>query len=232
MKFNFSLFFLFFFLLSSSLVLADNYLPQKVNKQFTFCQTCSNANFIQLNSIQTPNETIYLYQNLSNMGNHEFCFNYTPKSTGVYDLRGLSDGCSKTWKTSFEVTPNGKVATEAQGTMANGIMITFIILGVACIFFGYFFLGKPIIWSWGVVLISFGFGFMYYGLHLADTLSKSVAYNIGASSSTNGAFILVQRGISILPYIVALIILFSVVKLFKNMKKDTNMDDGWDSNSF
>ena len=91
-------------LVSASL---PTYPEQNVGEQFTFCQTCSDASYITLSSIQTPNETQYINVSMNSTGNSEFCYNYTPQLAGRYDFRGVSDGCTQTFAVIIDVdTPN------------------------------------------------------------------------------------------------------------------------------
>jgi len=85
----------------------EDYPEQNVGEQFTFCQTCSDATYVTLSSIQTPNSTIFVAANMTNVGNGDFCYNYTAVLPGRHDFRGISDGCFKTFATYIDVdTPN------------------------------------------------------------------------------------------------------------------------------
>ena len=91
---------LFIISLSSAL---DSYPPQNINQEFTFCQTCQDATYVTLSTIQAPNTTITVGQNMTANGFGDFCYNYTPQLIGVYDFRGISDGCLKTFATNVPV---------------------------------------------------------------------------------------------------------------------------------
>jgi len=97
----------FIFLISFTSASVQNYPEQSVDEQFTFCQTCSDATYITLSTIQTPNSTLFTNQNMTDMGSGDFCYNYTPVLAGRHDFRGISDGCLKTFATYVDVdTPN------------------------------------------------------------------------------------------------------------------------------
>lgn len=96
------LFIFIFGIMFSSASLGD-YPEQNVGEQFTFCQTCADASYINLSSIQTPNETIFVNSAMVSMGSGDFCYNYTPQLAGRYDFRGISDGCLKTFAAYVDV---------------------------------------------------------------------------------------------------------------------------------
>jgi hypothetical protein len=110
-------------------------------------QVCSNATYITLTSVAYPNSSLAISQiNMTSLGNGEFYYTFTNTSTiGRYDVRGISDGCEKTFATYFEVTPSGFVGT-------LGFYIIILILSLGIIILGY-----GIEDAWVVVLGAFGF---------------------------------------------------------------------------
>lgn len=112
---------MFIFIVSFSSAL-DDYPEQDVGVEFTFCQTCEDATYITLSSIQTPNSTEIIAQNMTATGAGDFCYNYTPQLPGRYDFRGISDGCLNTFATYVDVDKPNIVAD---------IILLFFFFGIA-----------------------------------------------------------------------------------------------------
>lgn len=109
----------------------------KQNQNFTFCQTCSDATYITLSTLQLPDRTVLpLDINMTASGS-SFCYNITQTSQlGRYDLTGLSDGCENTFATYFDVTSTGVNQSVSQGIgsaiyliLMLGLMVVFGIAG-------------------------------------------------------------------------------------------------------
>ena len=97
--------FLFCIVLTTASI--EEYPEQSVGEEFTFCNICQDASYITLSTIQTPNNTSFINQNMTDMGYGDFCYNYTALLPGRHDFRGISDGCLKTFATFVDVdTPN------------------------------------------------------------------------------------------------------------------------------
>ena len=95
------------FLITFTTATIQDYPEQSVGEQFTFCQTCYDSTYITLSTIQTPNETLFINENMTSMGSGDFCYNYTATIAGRHDFRGISDGCFNTFATYINVdTPN------------------------------------------------------------------------------------------------------------------------------
>ena len=101
--------FLGMFLLSFTSAL-DNLGTFKQNEQVRISQVCSDATYINISSISFPDSSIAISGvAMTSAGNGEFYYNFANTTQlGRYDVRGISDGCEKTFATYFEVTENGK----------------------------------------------------------------------------------------------------------------------------
>jgi len=104
-------------------------------------QICSDATYINISSITYPNSSIAVSDiEMEYIGNGEYSytFNLTDEN-GRYDVRGISDGCSNSFATYFEITLNGKEPADGiivvafsiifMLTMAFGLVYFFISLG-------------------------------------------------------------------------------------------------------
>ena len=106
----------------------DDYGVKQVDEQFTFCQVCQDATYITLSSIETPDTTEGIYENMTSMGAGEYCYNYTPQKLGRYDFRGVSDGCEKTFATYMDITYTGKDLTMEETTMYLGVLVFLVLI--------------------------------------------------------------------------------------------------------
>jgi hypothetical protein len=94
-------------------------------------QVCSDASYVNISSISLPNSinatgTIAM----TNLNNGEFYYDFNQTQLlGRYDVRGVSDGCDKTFATYFDVTPTGFVNTLGFYILLIGVMVLIIILG-------------------------------------------------------------------------------------------------------
>ncbi len=124
----YTLFLLVFLVSIASASTLTNYDPQKVDEEFSFCQTCQDASSITLSNIKTPNSTEILNVAMTDVGGSSFCYNYTPTQIGRYDFRGISDGCLKTFAVYVDVTPNGKIYDTGDSLIRIFVAIFFILM--------------------------------------------------------------------------------------------------------
>lgn len=85
----------------------NTYPSQKLNEEFNFTQVCSDATYITLTNIRTPNGNIIINENMTSVGPGTFIYNYTGTSEGRHDFMGISDGCEKTFATWLDITFTG-----------------------------------------------------------------------------------------------------------------------------
>jgi hypothetical protein len=104
-------------LLIGNVLALDSLENQRAGKQgenYTISQVCSDSTFITISSIQPPTGSpIILNTNMTSIGSGEFQYNFTNTMLlGDYEVRGISDGCEKTFSIRFEITPSGRNGNE------------------------------------------------------------------------------------------------------------------------
>jgi hypothetical protein len=119
-----------FLILFTTIVSAqlDAYGTFKQGDEVRISQVCSDATYINISGISYPNGTLAV-SNIAmvSSGSGEFYYNFNlTEPLGRYDVRGISDGCEKTFATYFEITPNGKVSN-IQTAMIQILIILFFI---------------------------------------------------------------------------------------------------------
>lgn len=134
------------------------YAPQKVNQEFTFVQVCSDATYITLSNIQTPDGLITLNTNMTSLGSGAFAYNYTPTSIGTYQFNGVSDGCIKSYAVDIPVTPNG---------FANniGFYVLILVLSLGVIIVGLWKEDITITLLGSLGLYFIGFYVLFFGIN-------------------------------------------------------------------
>jgi len=115
----------------------DNQGTGTEGENFTFVQTCEDATYITLSTIQFPNRSVEIINtNMTSMGGGSFQYNLTDIVNGRYDLTGISDGCEKTFATYFEVTPTGSNFDTSQGITTFSLILVLIFITSVFLFFG------------------------------------------------------------------------------------------------
>ena len=122
----------FFLSLTSAL---DNQGVGKEGENFTFIQTCDDATYITLSTIQYPNRTVQIInENMTSMGGGSYQYNFTDVVNGRHDITGISNGCTKTFATFFEVTQNGTVLTTGEAFLYVLIMVFFVLMDLLILY--------------------------------------------------------------------------------------------------
>lgn len=126
---------------------------------FTIVQTCSDATYITISTIQLPDKTVKtINQNMTSTGSGGFQYNQTDNiQLGRYDITGISDGCEKTFSFYYEVTPSGL-------TNLLGFYIIWIILSIGIIFLGYYAEDQWIVVLGSFALVLFGLYVLFFGI--------------------------------------------------------------------
>lgn len=102
----------------------------KQGESVRIAQVCSDATYINISSIAYPNSSVAISNvGMTSAGSGEFYYDFTTSVSGRYDVRGVSDGCEKTFATYFIVTSTGEDYNESQ----FGIIITW---GIMILLFG------------------------------------------------------------------------------------------------
>jgi hypothetical protein len=125
-KFLFIFIFLMLFTTLASAQL-EQYGTFKQNDEVRLSQVCSDATYINISGISYPNGTLSLSNiEMTPSGSGEFYYNFNlTEPLGRYDVRGVSDGCEKTFATYFEVT-----ATGYENYVGTYIILFLLIIGL------------------------------------------------------------------------------------------------------
>lgn len=151
------------------------YPTKEINKEFTFCQICSDATYITLSSIETPNSTISINTNMTSVGSGEFCYNFTPTQIGRHDFRGVSDGCTYTFATYSIITGNGK--TEPDGVLSSTFSIFYVLIFGFLIYLLIYCFGHFLKLDFDLIDLAYSYGFFFAYLTLFY-LSKYYVGNV------------------------------------------------------
>lgn len=202
---------------STSATTLESYGTKKVNEQFTFCQICSDATYITLSSIETPNSTLTLSANMTSYGAGQFCYNYTATQIGRYDFRGISDGCENTFATYIDVTNNGK--QEADGVTISLFSIFYLIVFAVLIYIIIYSIGHFLKLDFDLIDLAYSYGTFFVYLTLFF-LSK---YYVGNAAIENIMELLIYP-LGVLLLIVPLIMF--VISLTVGALKPQQIDYG------
>lgn len=215
----------------------------EVNIQIPLVLSCTINNAIPsaattMNlTITYPNGTIFKNNVLATpKGNGVFNYTTTFPVIGTYHtILVCIDGANSNSDSSntYEITPNGKEVTDV-GQISTGLLYFYIFLAVIFIGLGYLFLMNSSLWvSYsGLFLMAIGFTFVYYDLHLSNVYANTIAVNSGAGNVATGAFRLATKFLKVAPYIIALVIGFSAVKVLRASINKKKKSDGWDNNQY
>ena len=112
----------------------------KQNEPVRITQVCFDSTYINISSIAFPNSTtIYNNTEMISAGSGEFYFVFNETSTvGNYDVRGISDGCEKTFAVYFTITPTGGIESNTTIFLFL-IIISVAILMIAFVLHNYIF---------------------------------------------------------------------------------------------
>ena len=166
--------------LINPIIALDNQGIGTQGKNFTFIQTCDDATYITLSTIQYPNRSVEtINTNMTSLGGGAFQYNFTDTVIGRHDVTGISDGCEKTFATYFEVTNSGFGINEANSNTLNLTIIFFMVLSVL-LFINFMIIKDNPQVKWTSFLI--GFIFMLTALNL---ISLVLLDSLVSSSITN-----------------------------------------------
>lgn len=108
----------------------------KVGQNVRIVQVCDDATWVNISSISYPNGSIAASGiKMVPIGSGEFYYNFSNTAQlGRYDVRGISDGCEKTFTFYFEVTYTGDLVTSEQMTVYIIALIFLVLLALALVF--------------------------------------------------------------------------------------------------
>ena len=217
------------------IIMAYNSHQQNTDLYYSF--TSNNATQCNITIGNTPNGTVTINQKANKTGQTFTSFisgsNFSINGDYCFNLECTDGGQIETGSFCKTITPTGK-QIDNEGQVSVGIIYFFVIIGFGFIFVGYLFLNNNSLWiSYsGLFMMLIGFGFIYYDLHLTNLYATTIAINSGASNVTGGAFLMIVRIIKLAPYLVAGIIAFASVKLFRASISRKKSKDGWDNNEY
>ena len=88
----------------------------KQNQDVRIVQVCSDATYINITSISYPNSSQAVSNVAMELNGGDFFYVFEDTSDiGRYDVRGISDGCEKTFATYFEISRMGTSTSTGQG---------------------------------------------------------------------------------------------------------------------
>src|SRR6056297_871816 len=95
--------------LINSISALDSLGTYKKGQDVRITQVCSDATYINVSSIAYPNGTIAVSGiEMTPAGSGEYYYDFNQTSAlGKYHVRGISDGCTETFATYFEVNSTG-----------------------------------------------------------------------------------------------------------------------------
>jgi hypothetical protein len=88
----------------------DSFGTFEKNTTVRITQVCADASYINISSVSYPNSSVAVSNiEMISVGSGEFYYDFdSTNDLDKYDVRGISDGCLKTFATSFYITENGK----------------------------------------------------------------------------------------------------------------------------
>ncbi len=134
-------------------------------------QVCNDATYITISSITYPNSTTAVNgTNMTSAGSGEFYYDFNlTEELGRYDVRGISNGCEKTFATYFEVTSFGKL----------GVFIFLVVFAFGFIGLGVGLKIPPLGFIGSILLILAGMYSMIYGISDAANLyTRGIAISL------------------------------------------------------
>lgn len=160
---------------ATSVTALESYGKFTQGKVVRISQVCQDASYINISSIALPNSTvIYANTPMVSSGSGEYYFNfYNTSLIGRYDVRGISDGCDKTFATYFIVTPTGGLESNTYIFIIL-ITIAIVILLLAFILHNYIFsvIAGFAMMAAGVYGMIYGFG------DITSVYTRAISYII------------------------------------------------------
>jgi hypothetical protein len=130
----------------------------------------------------------------------------------------------------WEVTKTGIAPTSEEVEISKTAIYFILILSLTFICGGFMFMGKELWTNWlGIFMMSIGFIFMYYDLIMVNMYINTIGTT---GQAVEGIFLIFARFIKLLPYVVALIVGFAIVKMLRGATSKKKSEDGWDDNKY
>jgi len=159
----------------------------KQNENMSIMQTCGDATYINISSIQFPDKTVEsLNVEMTALGGGAYQYNFTNTSQlGRYDVTGISDGCEQTFAFYFTITPSGKMFSEGQSIAGFGIILGALVIAFFFMFFGFKISDNEKFMPLTLLFILISFTFIVYALHLSYAYTVDI-FQYESLSSLSG----------------------------------------------
>jgi len=146
----------------NSVTALDSIGTYKKGEEIRITQVCSDATYINISSITYPNSTRAVSNiQMNSAGSGEFYYNFSlTDSLGRYDIRGISDGCTETFATYFEITQTGIANERTYYSFFIGIAV---LLGLIFLIISFIYDDYMMIFS-AISFITSGIFVLYFPL--------------------------------------------------------------------
>src|SRR6056297_1102761 len=146
--------------LINSISALDSLGTYKKGQDVRITQVCSDATYINISSIAYPNGTIAVSGiEMTPAGSGEYYYDFNDTSAlGQYHVRGISDGCTETFATYFEVTQTGEINEQTLYLVFIGISV---FLGLILFIFSFLYDDKLFIFS-AIAFFAAGIMVLYF----------------------------------------------------------------------
>lgn len=174
----------------------------------TIAQVCADATYVNISSISLPNSTTVSTNALMALtGSGGYSYDFNTSSLGRYDVRGISNGCDKTFTYYFYVSKTGVCYDNSQGLLILGeIGIMGLLIAIA------FSFSKE---KWKVRTAFFMFA-LFVGVITLNSIRLAVSINESLYAMANVMLIL---GIVILSFMFMYMLIYYTIEVFNYFKK-------------
>lgn len=187
-------------------------------------------------TIQYPNSSLLINNKLATLSNNEY--NITLPDTSVLGdyknviarcTNGTNGGSTAYW---FDITPNGYRQSTSQGIISFVLILTIAIGSLVFLVLGWKFFDDERFWFFGVLFFALSVILILYFFGSSITYSRDLAYSSGSQNDQENVFrmiLLVTRTslLFILPFII-----WYGYDSWKQKKKSSQANDGWDNNEY
>jgi hypothetical protein len=193
----------------------------KQNENVRIVQVCDDATWVNISSISYPNGSVASSGIKMVPSSGEFYYNFSDTlQLGIYDVRGISDGCENTFTYYFEITPTGKITSSSQGLLSIGVLASIVLL---MIFFGWLsfkFIEKDSTFAIGLFFLVMSLILSLYSLFLGYVLSRDYLFT-SVSSVQEKVFLSALFGLTGIMFIGFVFLIVAVIKeaLFKRTQQ-------------
>jgi len=139
-------------------------------------QVCSDATYINLSSISYPNGSVAesgIEMISAGSGEFYYWFNDTTE-LGKYQIRGISDGCTKTFATYFEITSTGSLQTTSQGIGSAMFLILMLSLTGLFGWMGFKLAESKNLWVLGIFFLFLSVIMVVYNVWLGYEFHRTL----------------------------------------------------------